>query len=104
MLVKTVVAFIACLLCLTQASAAAAANAARRPVPFAVDLELVLAVDVSRSIDADEAALQRAGYVDAITHPDFIRAIKTGRQWAHRAQLFRMGRAGAARNRSCRGR
>ena len=44
----------------------------------AVDLELVLAVDASRSIDADEAALQRAGYIAAITHPDFIRAIKTG--------------------------
>lgn len=43
-----------------------------------VDLELVLAVDVSRSIDADEAALQRAGYIEAIRHPDFLRAIKTG--------------------------
>src|SRR4029079_12299838 len=41
-------------------------------------LELVLAVDVSRSIDADEAALQRKGYIAAISHPDFIRAIKTG--------------------------
>jgi hypothetical protein len=44
-------------------------NAASR-----VDLELVLAVDASRSIDAEEAAIQRAGYVAAITHPDFIRA------------------------------
>lgn len=43
-----------------------------------VDLELVLAVDVSRSIDADEAALQRAGYIEAIRHPEFVRAIKTG--------------------------
>jgi hypothetical protein len=43
-----------------------------------VDLELVLAVDVSRSIDADEAALQRAGYIEAIRHPDFLRAIKAG--------------------------
>jgi hypothetical protein len=43
-----------------------------------VDLELVLAVDASRSIDADEAALQRAGYVEAIRHPDFIHAIRTG--------------------------
>jgi hypothetical protein len=45
---------------------------------LAVDLELVLAVDASRSIDADEAALQRAGYIAAITHPDFTRAIKLG--------------------------
>lgn len=43
-----------------------------------VDLELVLAVDTSRSIDADEVALQRAGYIAAIRHPDFIEAIKTG--------------------------
>lgn len=43
-----------------------------------VDLELVLAVDASRSIDASEAALQRAGYIAAINHPDFIRAIKLG--------------------------
>ena len=43
-----------------------------------VDLELVLAVDVSRSIDADETALQRAGYSEAIRHPDFLRAIKAG--------------------------
>jgi hypothetical protein len=48
------------------------------PAALPVDLELVLAVDASRSIDADEAALQRAGYVAAISHPDFVRAIKTG--------------------------
>jgi hypothetical protein len=45
---------------------------------LAVDLELVLAVDASRSIDAHEAALQRAGYIAAIMHPDFVRAIKLG--------------------------
>ena len=44
----------------------------------AVDVELVLAVDVSRSMDADEFALQRAGYVEAIRHPDFVAAIRTG--------------------------
>jgi hypothetical protein len=43
-----------------------------------VDLELVLAVDASRSIDTAEAALQRAGYVAAISHPDFVRAIRLG--------------------------
>lgn len=43
-----------------------------------VDLELVLAVDASRSIDSREAALQRAGYIEAIRHPDFVAAIKTG--------------------------
>lgn len=43
-----------------------------------VDLELVLAVDVSRSMDREEFVLQRAGYVEALRHPDFIRAIEMG--------------------------
>jgi hypothetical protein len=51
-----------------------------RPVAAAmpVDVELVLAVDVSRSMDAEEFALQRAGYVEAIRHPDFIAAVRSG--------------------------
>lgn len=44
----------------------------------AVDLELVLAVDVSGSIDAVEARLQREGYVAAIRDPDVIAAIQAG--------------------------
>lgn len=44
----------------------------------AVDLELVLAVDVSGSVDADEAVLQRQGYVDAFRDPMVIDAIKRG--------------------------
>ena len=43
-----------------------------------VDLELVLAVDVSGSIDEEEAKLQRKGYLDAITHLQVIDAIKAG--------------------------
>jgi Protein of unknown function (DUF1194) len=43
-----------------------------------VDVELVLAVDVSRSMDSGEFALQRAGYVEAIRHPDFINAVRGG--------------------------
>ncbi|HSG94553.1 MAG TPA: DUF1194 domain-containing protein, partial [Afifellaceae bacterium] len=43
-----------------------------------VDLELVLAVDVSGSMDDEEHAVQRAGYVAAIGHPDFVRAIAAG--------------------------
>ncbi len=46
--------------------------------PKPVDLELVLAVDVSGSIDADEARLQRDGYVAALTDPDVIKAIRGG--------------------------
>lgn len=44
----------------------------------AVDLELVLAVDISLSMDADEQRLQRDGYVAALRHPDVIRAIQSG--------------------------
>jgi hypothetical protein len=44
----------------------------------AVDLELVLAVDVSGSMDPDEQELQRAGYVAALTHPDVIAGIRSG--------------------------
>ena len=43
-----------------------------------VDLELVLAVDASGSIDADEARLQRAGWADAITNPRVLGAIRSG--------------------------
>lgn len=44
----------------------------------AVDLELVLAVDVSRSIDMGEARLQRQGYIKAFRDPEIIRAIQHG--------------------------
>lgn len=43
-----------------------------------VDLELVLAVDVSGSMDRDEQALQRAGYVAALKHPDVVEAVRSG--------------------------
>lgn len=45
---------------------------------IAVDLELVLAVDVSRSMDYDEQVLQRAGYVGAFRDPEVLRAIRSG--------------------------
>ncbi len=43
-----------------------------------VDLQLVLAVDVSRSIDEVEAELQRRGYIEALTNPKVIDAILSG--------------------------
>ena len=43
-----------------------------------VDLELVLAVDVSRSIDEVEAELQRRGYLEALVDPRVVEAIKAG--------------------------
>ncbi len=44
----------------------------------AVDLELVLAVDVSGSVDEVEGELQRQGYLAALVDPRVIRAIRDG--------------------------
>jgi uncharacterized protein DUF1194 len=43
-----------------------------------VDIELVLAVDVSYSMDMDELAVQREGYAQALISKDFLQALKTG--------------------------
>ena len=43
-----------------------------------VDLELVLAVDVSSSIDETEARRQREGHVAALADPEVISAIQSG--------------------------
>lgn len=43
-----------------------------------VDVELVLAVDISYSMDPDELALQREGYVKALTSPEFLNALRQG--------------------------
>ncbi|MCZ7660819.1 MAG: DUF1194 domain-containing protein [Xanthobacteraceae bacterium] len=43
-----------------------------------VDVELVLAVDISYSMDFDELALQREGYAEAITSPQFLGALRNG--------------------------
>ena len=44
----------------------------------AVDLELIIAVDVSRSVDSYEAKLQRDGYITAFSDDRVIEAIKSG--------------------------
>jgi hypothetical protein len=43
-----------------------------------VDVELVIAVDVSYSMDLDELAVQREGYAQAIVSKEFMRALKNG--------------------------
>jgi hypothetical protein len=50
----------------------------KRPTAVPVDVELVLAVDVSYSMDPAEQALQREGYVKAITSAEFLRALREG--------------------------
>ena len=42
-----------------------------------VDIELVLAVDVSYSMDMDELAIQREGYAQAIVSKEFLQALKS---------------------------
>ncbi|MBO6519684.1 MAG: DUF1194 domain-containing protein [Rhodospirillales bacterium] len=43
-----------------------------------VDLELVIAVDISGSVDDDEAYLQRQGYIKAFRDPKVVEAITRG--------------------------
>jgi hypothetical protein len=43
-----------------------------------VDVELILAVDVSYSMDMDELAIQREGYAQAIISKEFLQALKSG--------------------------
>jgi Protein of unknown function (DUF1194) len=47
-----------------------------------VDLEIVLAADVSRSIDDREFALQRKGYAGALTDPRVLKAIAAAKNRA----------------------
>ncbi|MEK9721934.1 MAG: DUF1194 domain-containing protein [Rhodospirillaceae bacterium] len=57
---------------------ACSAVEAPRAADREVDIELVLAADISRSMDLEEAELQRQGYVRAIRHPRIIGAIRAG--------------------------
>ena len=43
-----------------------------------VDLELIFAVDVSGSVDYEEAKLQREGYLTALAHPQVLAAVRSG--------------------------
>ena len=49
-----------------------------RAVEANVDVELVIAVDVSYSMDPDEQALQREGYITGLTSPEFLNALRQG--------------------------
>jgi len=62
---------------LAFASALLAASPARTEP---VDLLLVLAADVSRSVDSQKFQLQREGYVAALADPRVIDAIQSGRR------------------------
>lgn len=50
----------------------------KSPSAVPVDVELVIAVDVSYSMDSEEQALQREGYIMALTSREFLRALHEG--------------------------
>ena len=61
-----------------------------------IDLLLVLAIDASGSIDADEFRLQREGCAQAITHPDVLAAINSGPLGAIGIAVVEWGAPGGA--------
>ena len=67
------------------------------PGAIGVDVELVLAVDISYSMDFDELKLQREGYIEALTSKEFLNALKQGMHGKVAVTLFEW--AGAAEQR-----
>jgi hypothetical protein len=59
-----------------------------------VDSEVVLAVDVSYSMDPDEQALQREGYVQALTSREFLQTLKLGATGRIAVTYFEWANAG----------
>lgn len=65
--------FLAAAFALAAISSASAKNGTRP-----VDVELVLAVDVSFSMDPEEQELQREGYFEALRSPQLLEAVRRG--------------------------
>ena len=63
---------------LASGLAAGSVVAVAQDFDLPVDVELVLAVDVSGSMDHEEHTVQRQGYAEALGHPDFVRAVLSG--------------------------
>jgi hypothetical protein len=61
-----------------QLQAAPASNNPPDAKNTTVDVELILAVDISYSMDMDELALQRDGYSRALTSREFLNALRQG--------------------------
>ncbi|MBP7243018.1 DUF1194 domain-containing protein [Amaricoccus sp.] len=68
--------------------AAALCGSARADDHIVVDTAIVLAVDVSGSMDLEELAVQRTGYLDALRHPDLARIVAAGRTGRVALTLF----------------
>ena len=82
---------LAVLLAALAAGPAAAQRGYAGIAPVEVDVALVLAVDASQSMDEDEQHLQRDGYVDALTAPEVIQAIRFGRHHRIAVAYFEWG-------------
>jgi len=79
----SLIAFVAAgaVMALALAGGAAAPTlrlADRSPNAVPVDTELVIAVDVSNSMDPDEQKLQREGYIAGLTSREFLSALRDG--------------------------
>jgi hypothetical protein len=74
-----------------QMPSAAGRQLADKETNPSVDVELVLAVDVSYSMDLDELALQREGYAQAIVSKEFPAGAQKRPERQDRDHLFRMG-------------
>ena len=68
-----------------------AARSAQKQAAASVDIELILAVDVSYSMDMDELAIQREGYAQAIVSKEFLQALKSLPERQDLGDLFRVG-------------
>lgn len=80
---------------LTAAAVLAALTGVRAQEP--VDVALVLAVDVSRSMSYDELSIQREGYAAALNHPDVVRAIAQGAYGRIAVTMFEWAGTGSVR-------
>lgn len=78
MIARRAILVCAALVCAALAGFGAATVAPAREAEL--DLELVLAIDVSRSMDDEELELQRQGYAGAFLHPAIVAAIRGGAQ------------------------
>jgi hypothetical protein len=88
---RTVVAALALLALLIPSGADAQARSFANVAPTNVDVALVLAVDASQSMDQDEQALQRDGYVGALTSEEVLTAISYGRHRRIAVAYFEWG-------------
>jgi hypothetical protein len=82
---------------LTAALGAASLRARRAAAAEPVDLQLVLAADVSRSINEDRFRIQRQGYASAIADPRVVRAMTSGANGRIALTFFEWSGAGAQR-------